>query len=144
MPRKRADSRALELGTSYFHLAMIIFVLPALAYLTGIVQAVASNSTCPSCPQPACDGTTRSVWSILGSCALTLLICVWHAIHLNVYSSQAEWLSNLVLLILAAFFAPEFVVMVASQEFWVARDKVNKFRGMLSSILNRPQAIGSI
>ncbi|KAN0084429.1 hypothetical protein V8E55_007933 [Tylopilus felleus] len=108
---------------------MIIFVLPALAYLTGIVQAVASNSTCPSCPQPACDGTTRSVWSILGSCALTLLICVWHAIHLNVYSSQAEWLSNLVLLILAAFFAPEFVVMVASQEFWVARDKVNKFRG---------------
>ena len=48
--------------------------------LLQTVQLVQGTSTSTACPQ--LDGTSsRSIFSILWSCATTLLICVWHAIH---------------------------------------------------------------
>ena len=74
----------------------------------------------------------RSVWSILGSCALTLLICVWQAIHfdLNYSSVDRSWVP--VMLALSSFFAPEVVVSIAAEEWVKARNHVILFRGMSS------------
>ena len=76
----------------------------------------------------------RSVWSILGSCGLTLLICVWQAIHFNLNSDLAsvEWFRISVVLVLSSFFAPEVVVSAAAYEWAVARNQVVLFRGMSS------------
>ncbi|KAG6374685.1 hypothetical protein JVT61DRAFT_4054 [Boletus reticuloceps] len=100
-------------------------LLLALFYLTQLVQGTSTNTTDSSCPP--LDGQTRSVWSILGSCALTLLICVWHTIHFDFPRHTHDWIEKPVGLVLLSFFAPEMVVMVATYQWWEARRKVNRF-----------------
>ncbi|KAF8414474.1 hypothetical protein L210DRAFT_3467189 [Boletus edulis BED1] len=58
----------------------------------------------------------RSIWSILGSCALTLLICVWHAIHFDILRDE-EW--NMIwllkgLCVVGSLVAPEAIVAYAT------------------------------
>ena len=105
-----------------------------LFYLAQLAQASSNHTPTSNCP--LLDGTSRSVWSILGSCALTLLICVWHTIHFDVYEDWVDTFLQRVFLVLSSFFAPEVVVWVASEEWCNARDKVLRFRDMLSSTLN--------
>ena len=108
-----------------------------LAHLAQIVYGIDTNSTTSSFPQPSGDGTPRSVWSILGSCAVTLLICVWHAIHFDiVYSGDDVFYGGPVRLILWAIFGPEVIIMTAVAQWWDARRMVAAFRGMSSSTLN--------
>ncbi|KAF8447178.1 hypothetical protein L210DRAFT_894835 [Boletus edulis BED1] len=98
-----------------------------LSCLAQLVQETTSNTIySTSCPPP--DGTTRSVWSILGSCALTLLICVWHTIHYDLPRSRKAWYKKRVGFVLLSFFAPEVVVALASMEWLEACQTVNRFR----------------
>ncbi|KAG6374701.1 hypothetical protein JVT61DRAFT_4070 [Boletus reticuloceps] len=102
-------------------------LLLVLFYLAQLVQGTSTNTTSPSCPPP--DGTTRSVWSILGSCALTLLICVWHSIHFDII--EGEWTkvwSMKSLGILGSFVAPEVIVAWAAADWKGARERVIEFR----------------
>ncbi|KAF8127434.1 hypothetical protein EV363DRAFT_1266966 [Boletus edulis] len=95
------------------HLLLILF------HLAQLVQGTSTNTTDSSCPP--LDGTTRNVGSILGSCALTLLICVWHAIHFTIH--QDEWTTTWWfkgLCVLGSFVAPEAIVA------WAARDWKNE------------------
>ena len=105
-----------------------------LLYLAHLAQATSNHTTNSSCPP--LDGASRSIWSILGSCALTLLICVWHTIHFNIYEDQGKAFAERTLLVLLSFFAPEGVIWIASKQWWNACDKVLQFRGMLSSALD--------
>ena len=105
-------------------------------HLAQIVYGIDTNSTTSSFPQPSGDGTTRSVWSILGSCAVTLLICIWHAIHFDIVYEDDLFYGGSVRLILWAIFGPEVVVSNAVQQWWGARRMVTTFRGMSSSTLN--------
>ena len=102
-----------------------------LVSLAQVVLGTSTNSTSSSVPQPTCDGTMRSLWSILGSCASTLLICVWQAIHFNLDDSM-DLFRKPVVLVLSSFFAPEIVVSAAAHEWAEARKQVALFRGMLS------------
>lgn len=79
----------------------------------------------------------RGTWDIIVSCVLTLTICVWSALHLNVpledsklrerNTRRARW-------ILLGIFAPELVVSTAFAQFltasWLRREiqKDVKFR----------------
>ncbi|KAF8449455.1 hypothetical protein L210DRAFT_2664031 [Boletus edulis BED1] len=102
-------------------------LLLVLFYLAQFVQGTSTNTTSPSCPPP--DGTTRSVWGILGSCALTLLICVWHSIHFDII--EGEWTEVWLikgLLVLGSFAAPEVIVAAAAADWKRARERVIEFR----------------
>ena len=66
---------------------------------------------------------------------MTLLICVWHAIHVDIDYTGREY-TGPVGLILWAIFAPEVVVAAAVEQWLNARRMVTAFRGMSSSILN--------
>ncbi|KAF8551324.1 hypothetical protein OG21DRAFT_1512927 [Imleria badia] len=103
----------------------MIHALFVILYLVHNVQA----ST--SCPPP--DGPTRSLWNILWNCVLTLLICVWHAIHPDVPPLEHKWWEfwrNLDTLIFAVscFFLPELIVCIASRQWWNAWCKAKEFR----------------
>ncbi|KAF8836246.1 hypothetical protein BDN67DRAFT_984058, partial [Paxillus ammoniavirescens] len=53
-------------------------------------QAASTNATC-ECPAPnPTSSNYRSVWSILGTCALTLLICIWNAAYPNI-THEKSW-----------------------------------------------------
>ncbi|KAF8142079.1 hypothetical protein EV363DRAFT_1443990 [Boletus edulis] len=97
-------------------------------YLTQLVQGTPTSITDSSCPPP--DGMTRSIWSILGSCALTLLICVWHAIHFDILCDEewnTVWLLN-GLSVVGSFVAPEAIVAYAARDWKRARERVIEFR----------------
>ncbi|KAG6374678.1 hypothetical protein JVT61DRAFT_4047 [Boletus reticuloceps] len=96
------------------HLLLILF------HLAQLVQGTSTNTTDSSC---------RNVWSILSSCALTLLICVWHAIHFTIH--QDEWTTTWWfkgLCVLGSFVAPEAIVVWAARDWKSARERVIEFR----------------
>ncbi|KAI9453587.1 hypothetical protein HD554DRAFT_2031830 [Boletus coccyginus] len=100
---------------------MIRLLLFIFLYLSQIVQGTSgTNTTSSSCPPP--DASSRSIWSILGSCALTMLICIWQAIHPDVppyeqgWNSLLAWCRRLVFGIIT-FIAPELVVCAAAEEW---------------------------
>ena len=86
----------------------------AFSFIIQLSQVDPTNSTtslCPSSDAPACNH--RSIWGILASCGLTLLICVWHAVHPNVPLPHYKWyhiFSYRLLLMGGAFFVPVFMV----------------------------------
>ena len=93
-----------------FHPAMILsLLLFYLVHLAQTVHGIDTNSTTSSSPQPSGDGTPCSIWSILGSCAVTLLICIWHAIHVDIDYTGGMF-DGPVVLTFWAIFALEVVV----------------------------------
>ncbi|KAF2450693.1 hypothetical protein P171DRAFT_427014 [Karstenula rhodostoma CBS 690.94] len=66
----------------------------------------------------------RGTWDIIVSCVLTLTICVWSALHLNVPSEEsklAERNYRRVRWVVLGLFAPELVVSTAFGQFLTAR-----------------------
>jgi hypothetical protein len=64
----------------------------------------------------------RGTMSILQSCVLTLLACIYTAIHLNV-PEKKDWLNLLwkkLQWVLLALFAPEIVLYIAGMQFFDA------------------------
>ena len=111
-------------------------MLPSLLTLVGLVQlaqAIAMNTIttgCPSCNATSCS--YRSVWSILASCGITLLICVWHAVHPTLplpHHKRIHIFLYRVSLMLLAFFIPEVLVMLAWREWRVAKETTKRFHG---------------
>ena len=109
----------------------MIQLLFVFLYFSHLVLGASTDTAGSNCPPP--DATSRSVWSILGNCGLTLLICVWHAIHFDVPHPGEGWYVTSkfkCIEVLASFFAPETIVGCAVDEWWNARRKVIRFRGM--------------
>jgi len=107
-------------------------LLFALLYLTRLVQGTATNTTSSTCPELP-EASYRSVWSILGSCALTLVICLWRTLHLNVpepgdSEDQVSMSTWHVLSVIGGFFAPEYMVGLATEQWIEARQIVAHFR----------------
>ncbi|KAI5780144.1 hypothetical protein DFH27DRAFT_468073, partial [Peziza echinospora] len=89
---------------------------------------------------------------LLNSCILTLFICVWTAVHLNIPSPAERKkdygfigkTSRRVMWMLIALFAPEIVLYIAFDQFREARavakelnaiDRINKSYGYVDAIL---------
>ncbi|MCJ1479400.1 hypothetical protein MMC13_008085 [Lambiella insularis] len=71
-------------------------------------------------PEP--DG--RGTWSILWSCLVTISICTWSALHLNVPKPRHSWSSLIVrqvMWMLAAATAPEYILWTSANDYFRAR-----------------------
>ncbi|KAF8554624.1 hypothetical protein OG21DRAFT_1603416 [Imleria badia] len=99
-------------------------------YTLRLVQASSTNTTVDETP---CDASAshRSIATMLTSCGLTLLVCVWHAVHPDLLPPRHKWYQNLLyraLLVIIAFIIPEFVVQRAYVEWRQANSIANRFR----------------
>ncbi|KAF8418693.1 hypothetical protein EV426DRAFT_568060 [Tirmania nivea] len=68
----------------------------------------------------------RSTVDFLQTCILTLILCAWTAIHLNVPSpkSRGSWwrrARDKVIWMISAIFVPEIVFVIAFMQYWEAR-----------------------
>ncbi|KAH6642959.1 hypothetical protein C7974DRAFT_113330 [Boeremia exigua] len=73
----------------------------------------------------------RGTWDLIVSCVLTLMICVWSALHLNVPTTQSRLMDRNVRRlrwILLGIFAPEVVVSTAFAQYLTARWLMNEIR----------------
>ena len=73
----------------------------------------------------------RGTWDLIASCVLTLVICVWSALHLNVPVKDSKLkYRNIRRLrwILLGIFAPEVVVSTAFAQYLTARWLMNEIR----------------
>jgi hypothetical protein len=77
------------------------------------------------------DPSGRGTWSLLSSCTITLGICVWNSIHLNLPSqgerSWVRWARKIKWLFIAIL-VPEAVVYNAFQQWMVASDFLKKLK----------------
>ncbi|KAF8833696.1 hypothetical protein BDN67DRAFT_691455 [Paxillus ammoniavirescens] len=91
------------------------------------VQAASTNATSESPTPDATSCSYRSVWSILATCALTLLVCIWNAVYPSVIAEKRWYTVALyrMALGLTALIAPEFTAMRAYEE-WRAAGKIQK------------------
>ncbi|KAG2034686.1 hypothetical protein BDR03DRAFT_1093575 [Suillus americanus] len=112
----------------------IPFVRASLPGLNDTHIITLDASGCPSC-------NTRTVWDILSSCGLTLFACTWTAIHPDI-PGRDEWVAGTafrrLILMLAAFAAPEFVVGWAIVQFFHARQVAKDFNNEFGVGLAQP------
>jgi hypothetical protein len=132
-----AEKERIQSGSSkvtLFYLCLAMICLPfVLLCLAQLAQGTSADSTSSSCPP--LDEASRNIWSVLESCVLTLLICVWHSIHLDLPGSGDEeklFYERVPWIFITTFFAPEAVVSIASKKWCEAHAKVKEFRGTFS------------
>src|SRR6266545_323439 len=86
----------------------------------------------PSPPSALANCTsTRSLYNIISSCAVTTFLCAWVSIHLNTLPKQGGSLEKVglrVRFLLLTVFAPELVIGWASMERTAARRIKDRFR----------------
>ncbi|KAF8834545.1 hypothetical protein BDN67DRAFT_914757 [Paxillus ammoniavirescens] len=103
------------------------FLVFALLVPLAEAQAASTNATC-ECPAPNPTASNyRSVWSILGTCALTLLICIWNAAYPNI-THEKSWYKIALYrggLGFSALVTPEITNMRAYSE-WVLAGKIKQ------------------
>lgn len=81
--------------------------------------------------------TTRGTFDILSTCIITLLLCVWTAIHLNVPPPGGYWGPKLrkVRWMILALLAPEIVALVA----WDQRKRAQQIVQMVNRAYSVPE-----
>ncbi|KAG9309338.1 hypothetical protein JVU11DRAFT_10830 [Chiua virens] len=96
--------------------------LIASLFFAEVARAQSANATLSECPAIVDD--RRSVWSLLANCGLTLLVCVWHAVHPAVPLPHFKWyhvfLYRLALM-LSMFVVPELIIEIAFMELYEAK-----------------------
>src|SRR6187551_473766 len=90
---------------------------------------VASNETVWR-PEP----TTRGTFGLLSSCVITMILCIWTSLHLNIPDIDEPRIKYLpprhtlrkIWWVLVGLFAPEVVTWVAFEQFRDARHLRNR------------------
>ena len=80
--------------------------------------------------------TARGTWAIYQSCIVTIGLCVWQSIHLNIPPPHEAWYKQTIRKVgfaLTALIAPEFVAFVA---WYSARYSVLSRSGILLLIVS--------
>ncbi|KIJ14008.1 hypothetical protein PAXINDRAFT_100363 [Paxillus involutus ATCC 200175] len=96
-----------------------LLVLFSLQVLVLLAEAASTNGTSESSAPDPTSSNYRSIWSILGTCALTLIICIWNATYPNI-THEPHWYKVAlyrVALGLVALVAPEVTTMRAYTEW---------------------------
>jgi hypothetical protein len=78
---------------------------------------------------------TRGTFQLLVSCIVTLFLCVWTSLHLNIPSKNKSTISRLSLKFkwaLLAVFAPEWVVYTAWRQWAAARSLCQNVNSIIS------------
>ncbi|KIJ13995.1 hypothetical protein PAXINDRAFT_169966 [Paxillus involutus ATCC 200175] len=98
----------------------MIPLLLAFSSLAQLVEAASTNATSEcSAPPDATSCDYRSVWSILASCGLTVLICAWNVTYPNIISAESRYTVPLyrAALGLSALLTPELTITRAYSEW---------------------------
>ncbi|KIJ09483.1 hypothetical protein PAXINDRAFT_87371 [Paxillus involutus ATCC 200175] len=106
-------------------------VLPVLFFFFLLLQLAEAASTSESPVLNPTFSNYRSAWSILGTCALTLLICIWNVAYPNV-TREKGWYKALLYrgaLGLSALLTPEISTTRAYSEWVYAGQIKEEFRG---------------
>ena len=97
----------------------------------GLLAFAMSGSMGPSSPPYVPDPSGRGTVGLILSCVVTLSLCVWTAIHMNVDPSRNKWrrFLNKLVWVLLGILAPEFVLWRACSQWLSARElcKQRKF-----------------
>jgi hypothetical protein len=109
----------------------------ALSLSVSFIRASLSNFNGTTLPtldvsDSSSTSSTRTLWDILWSCALTLFACTYTAIHPNIPGMKEGKLaktSRRLLIMLWALFAPELIIVWAARQFFSAREAAKKFNG---------------
>jgi hypothetical protein len=110
--------------------------LVSMIYLKHIQAAPVQNITAlrtEVAPVWVGDPSGRGTWSLLSSCTITLGICVWTSIYLNLPSQgERSWVrwARKVKWLFIAILAPEIVVFIAFQQCMVASDFLKKLKNL--------------
>jgi len=86
-------------------------------------------------------GNTRTLWDIILSCWLTLFACTWTAIHPDVPGVDEGVVLitfRRLLLMVMAFFGPEFVIAWAAWQFLCARQVAEDFNDAFGTQRTQP------
>ncbi|KIJ06990.1 hypothetical protein PAXINDRAFT_121317, partial [Paxillus involutus ATCC 200175] len=107
----------------------LLLVFPLLVQLAGAAPTDAASGSPAPTPNPT-SSNYRSVWSILGTCALTLIICVWKTSFPNITheEKQSKVVLYRVALGLVALVTPEITTARAYSEWRRAGEIEEDFR----------------
>jgi hypothetical protein len=112
-------------------------MLIALAILGAVQASPISRESFPiitvaqaaSCVDP---NGCRTLWNIVWSCLVTILLCTWVSVHPNIPGPDEEWpriTSRRVGIMLAALIAPELVIAWAMRQRLLAHELADKYKG---------------
>jgi hypothetical protein len=128
MPSPMSPLRSL-FSISFYHWSPVL-AAPAFNLINSSTNSSASTPFVGYVSDPNGRGTI----SLLLSCLLTLLLCVWSALHLNVpeqNQTKWQWAMANARWIVAGIYAPELVVFTAWRQWGSARilgRKVHEYR----------------
>lgn len=120
-----------------FHYIRCMITFYALI-LRAMVQPF-GNGTVHVTSQWTPEPNGRGTWSLLSTCVVTILLCVWSAVHLNIpehertksqYWRKVKWL-------FLGLFAPELVAYVA----WQQRQEATKICQEVRAIYGQPKPL---
>lgn len=129
MPIKREQNEQM-IFPNFTMILLLFAVLFYIPFVHASLSSLNNNSihTFDSNDYP--PPNARTLWDIISSCGLTLLACTWTAIHPNIPGVD----DGVVLitfyrlcLMVAALFAPEFVIYWATLQVLSARKAAKKF-----------------
>lgn len=96
----------------------------SLFLLVSLLLAQTTTSADPELSGWFSAPNERGTWDLIISCLLTLVVCVWSALHLNVPTEDSRLRNRNVKRlrwILLGIFAPELVVSTAFAQFLTAK-----------------------
>ncbi|KAG0697661.1 hypothetical protein DFH29DRAFT_856633 [Suillus ampliporus] len=123
-----------NLKTSSQKHSVMRLLLCTILFLVRVIQAAPTTNTTittSDSSDSASSLTTRTLWSIVSSCVLTIFGCVYTAIHPNIPSpkdSPIRILRRRLGIMLMALIAPELIVIWAMRQWLSARDVTIKFK----------------
>ena len=133
-----------ELAEQRYALNSTMILLP-IAIMLCVPFACASLSSCNETIVSSFDVSevsstancnTRTLWSIIWSCAATLFACTWTAIHPNIPGmdeSRFIVMSRRLFIMVMALVAPELIITWAARQYFSARSTAEDFSGTFST-----------
>jgi hypothetical protein len=128
----------------------ILFLCVIFARFGGSTPIPASNSTGDFVAWRS-EPNARGTFSLLSSCLITLTLCVWTAVHLNIAVEQQpneHWNIGRKIInsnsvrrlkwVLMGLFAPELVVYAAWRQWSSAKELTQKMQALLKKVRPYP------
>ncbi|KAI9455368.1 hypothetical protein F5148DRAFT_1288265 [Russula earlei] len=140
-PQHGSTAITLALASRPSHLTLTTTMIVILAVLAATSASPFGQSSPPhlslrqlQARAPSCDDPRgcRSLWDIIWSCTVTILLCTWVSVHPNISSPDEGWprvAVRRVGLMLAALFFPEVMIGWALRQRLAAAELAEMHKG---------------
>ncbi|KAF8836773.1 hypothetical protein BDN67DRAFT_973762, partial [Paxillus ammoniavirescens] len=120
----KVDTSMLSIDDDSLSPHVMLLLLPFFSLLVQLVEAAPTNAASESSAPDPTSSNYRSIWSILGTCALTLIICTWNVSFPNI-THEKNWYKVMLyrgVLALSALVTPEITTLRAYSEWQYASE----------------------